>query len=335
MPIDRLSTLITRALRDGRVDLKETKALIAETSTKPTLSSDDRQRLRTFLDQNMSKFDDAAQLALEQYLSSTPASPNARRVSEPPLMNETDRATTAWKDVIGGKLYVDGIDADDITQGEAGDCYLLSTLAVLAKTNPDAIKNAITDNGDGTFDVRFFEKGKRGKLTEVVVTVDGKLPTGPEGSVYAASRNTTELWGPIIEKAYASWYGGYENIGQGGMAGDVLLALTGRKSDYVDHIADTTDSQLWSKMSAASKERRPMVAGTYDEDAKIDYESQNMSAGHAYSVFGVSEKAGERFVTLRDPHGTQEWGNDGKVDGIFTMPFSKFRELYDDLYVSR
>lgn len=123
------------------------------------------------------------------------------------------------------------------------------------------------------------------------------------------------------------------NIEQGGLAGDAIFALTGRKSDYVDHIAETDDAQLWDQTQAATASNRLMVAGTYDADAKIDYESKGMSSGHAYSVFGVSEQNGERFVTLRHPHADTEWGRDGKVDGTFTMPWATFRELYDDLYV--
>ena len=56
-------------------------------------------------------------------------------------------------------------------------------------------------------------------------------------------------------------------------------------------------------------------------------------ANHAYSVLGVEEKNGEKFVKLRNPWGQSEYGNDGKNDGFFSLPLSKFTELYASLYV--
>ena len=43
----------------------------------------------------------------------------------------------------------------DIQQGSYGDCYFLSSLGALARNDPNAVKNMIHDNGNGTYTVTF------------------------------------------------------------------------------------------------------------------------------------------------------------------------------------
>ncbi len=41
-------------------------------------------------------------------------------------------------------------------QGELGDCYFISSLGMIADSNPQAIENMFVNNGDGTYTVRFY-----------------------------------------------------------------------------------------------------------------------------------------------------------------------------------
>jgi len=77
----------------------------------------------------------------------------------------------------------------------------------------------------------------------------------------------------------------------------------------------------------------PVAAGTHGTDQASLYTNTGVYANHAYSVLGVEEKNGEKFVKLRNPWGQSEYGNDGKNDGFFSLPLSKFTELYSSLYV--
>jgi hypothetical protein len=52
-----------------------------------------------------------------------------------------------------------GPSMNDVNQGYLGDCYLLSSLAEVAKQNPDIIHSMFTDNGNGTYGVRFYVDG--------------------------------------------------------------------------------------------------------------------------------------------------------------------------------
>ncbi|MEN9214763.1 MAG: C2 family cysteine protease, partial [Gloeomargarita sp. DG_1_6_bins_138] len=110
---------------------------------------------------------------------------------------------------VRGSLFKNGISAEDIVQGEVGDCYFLATLASIAHEQPSRIESMFIDNGDDTFTVRFFNNGKAD-----YVTVDRYLPTrnslwssgkavyaGWGGGRYDSSDN--ELWVALAEKAYA------------------------------------------------------------------------------------------------------------------------------------
>ena len=66
-----------------------------------------------------------------------------------------------------------GPSMSDINQGELGDCYLLCALAEVANQDPSAITSMITNNGNGTYGVRFYVDG-----VARYVTVDNQLANG-------------------------------------------------------------------------------------------------------------------------------------------------------------
>lgn len=259
---------------------------------------------------------------------------------EPALMKDSDPTKVKYGDVLGGQLYVDGLSYADVTQGESGDCYFLSSVAAVAADDPAALTKALTDNGNGTYTVRFFEKS-HGQAKPVFVTVDGQLPLADgQAPDYASGSNPKELWAPIFEKAYAKWKGGYENIGEGGQAGDALYALTGTSSSYVEDLHHANPDATWRRMLAATAAKQPMVAGTdAQNDQPIKYEAQGLVDDHAYTVLSAQEEHGERTVTLRNPWGQTGFKGDlhphDADDGVFTMKFDDFQKLYGDLYLMK
>src|SRR5688572_10183899 len=54
-------------------------------------------------------------------------------------------------------LFIDGPSASDIRQAGVADCNVISAIAAVAEANPQAIRDAIRDNGDGTFTIRLFD----------------------------------------------------------------------------------------------------------------------------------------------------------------------------------
>ena len=97
----------------------------------------------------------------------------------------------------GGPSYL------DVNQGDVGDCYFLAALAETALTDPSLIERMISRNSNGTYSVLFHVDGQ-----DDYVTVNDQLPVLQDG--YAAANgstlqfdNSTTLWSPLIEKAYA------------------------------------------------------------------------------------------------------------------------------------
>lgn len=90
-------------------------------------------------------------------------------------------------------LFEDGIDTNDVEQGQMGDCYFLSAIAVLgsAQTRDKFVLLSSDDEFAqcGAFCIRFYDGGK-----EDIVIVDDTLPL--LGGEFFGCRTPTgkELW---------------------------------------------------------------------------------------------------------------------------------------------
>jgi Calpain family cysteine protease len=204
-----------------------------------------------------------------------------------------------------GEGHTHQVSHTDINQGDLGDCYLLAAIAAAAKTDPQRLKDMITDHGDGTYTVRFAEK---------TIKVDNRLPTAEGGNLAYASwgKDSPELWVAIIEKAYAKMQGGYEGqtyLWQGSESSLPSIAweqLFGAQTGFhplprlLDYImvpkkysqAVCTESKIWSLLQQGKTNGWPMAF---------------TDTTHAYAVIRVERP----IVWLWDPHGHEkpvDWG---------------------------
>jgi len=245
-----------------------------------------------------------------------------------PLARDGRPSTTRFT----GPLFVDGAKPTDVQQGSIGNCYVPAAMAAMAQACPDAIASMFRDNGDGTYTVRLYDTSWVPVPKQVLVTVDGELYARGSSPMYGKSIGTSgaeqmELWFPLFEKAYAVFRGGYDVVGQGGAGGKVMSHVLGSYDDYTDVPSSTADV-VWQKLFGAVSAGHPTTAGTHGQGESHRYMNSGLYANHAYSVLGAREEGGQRFVTLRNPWGSSEAGNDGKNDGIFELPFEKFMHLF-------
>ena len=202
---------------------------------------------------------------------------------------------------------------DDINQGQLGDCYFLSAMAAVARTNPAALRRLIKDNGDGTYDVTLYVAGSHGWSNKTPQTVritsefpmqKGAIADAHSGSDRGGTGKTddAELWPMLLEKALATIRGSYHAI-EGGFGVDgfnVLLPTASAK--YT--ISPNAPDQAFSRIAAALHAGRALTAGSVHSltpALQKRADERTLVLGHEYSVQSVD--VGKRKVQLQNPWG--------------------------------
>lgn len=321
----RYRARLDKTLTDDRVTVKEADALI-KNAKNGHFSEVEAHYLSGFVDRKKRAFDPEARAKLVAFVDGEMEdlakiagdTGLASRPKQPKLTEDSKKTGLVTWDVKPGALTVDGFGMDDALQGQVGDCYFIAALASVAKTHPELLANAVKTNRDGTYTVTFFEN-KQGKLSPVKITIDGTLANRSGRLEYAAARETKELWPMIFEKAYAAWKGGFDAI-EAGMSATALEALTGAKPDFFAVTSDSNQSELWADLKKVTAGGGCVVALSKPWDPS----ERGVVADHAYTLLGVEERNGQKLVHLRNPWGEREPGQDGRDDGIFSMPLEKF-----------
>jgi hypothetical protein len=243
------------------------------------------------------------------------------------------------------------IEPTDIKQGNLGDCWLLSSLAALAEF-PEVVQYCFVDddvNPSGKYTLRLFDtsRGARGRWMEVVV--DDLIPairgsSSRKEPCFAKSVDN-EFWVCLLEKAFAKYCGGYNQL-SGGFPALALTALTSCKSLIYyfvpdsDQILECTPGETnLRNFSAGGSLSLEATGSSFDHDGFwkqllwFDYrhclmvitssgvdefsesggsgpEGTGLVDGHAYSLRDVKEVDGFRLVNIRNPWGHFEWGGD-------------------------
>ena len=159
------------------------------------------------------------------------------------------------------KFFSDGIESNDVIQGNLGDCWFISALSVLA-TKDYLLRGEFSDEilvkkkirkidyiklASGVYPPIFHSFRKKGifcfrfykNFKWRYVLVDNRLPCRPIGHVkqtpqllYAKCRDINEFWVPMIEKAFAKLHGSYKAI-ESGFINEGLVDLTGMCADKI------------------------------------------------------------------------------------------------------
>ncbi|MDQ7825880.1 MAG: C2 family cysteine protease [Candidatus Eremiobacteraeota bacterium] len=209
-----------------------------------------------------------------------------------------------------------------IQQGYLGDCYFIAPLYGLCRNNPQAVRNMITDNGNGTYTVRL-----PGRDPATVST-----PTDAEIAIYACA-GADGLWLAIIEKAYGqtinngAWFSTStipaEAADGGGLIRTGLGAVTGHGVD-VDWLWCTRYGTTRNKLQEALQNGRVITAATVRNPSL-----RGIAGNHAYAITG--HNADTNRIRFRNPWGfggepTNAGGQaqDGSNDGIFEISMEDF-----------
>jgi hypothetical protein len=204
-----------------------------------------------------------------------------------PILGDRLRAPLFVK----GAGDVDEVSMNDVKQRNLGDCYFMSALAAVARTDPQRIKDMVVDHGDGTYTVTFKQRVGSDPYAQFIdhpITVTGDFPGGVSGRGHAAGgdltdQGTLEIWPLVFEKAFGQYMNTvnpYEMFkdnpyGQLAWAGTPLLALealTGRPVG-VDGLKDLSQMGI----------SKPIYLGPPPKD--FDQLLSDFESGKAISVF--------------------------------------------------
>uniref|UniRef100_A0A8C2F5V6 Calpain 5a n=1 Tax=Cyprinus carpio TaxID=7962 RepID=A0A8C2F5V6_CYPCA len=230
-------------------------------------------------------------------------------------------------------LFVNGISAHDLHQGQLGNCWFVAACSSLAsrealwqKVIPDwkdqEWDEQKPESYAGIFHFRFWRFGEW-----VDVVIDDRLPTANGKLIYCHSNDSNEFWSALVEKAYAN-------------------NLPSLRFSYLDSV--------------------PQATNQADIEARLDC---GLVKGHAYAVTDVrkvrlgtgllaffkSEKLS--MIRMRNPWGEREWngawsdsseewkrvskgererlGVTVEDDGEFWMDFEDFCKYFTDLILCR
>jgi len=232
-----------------------------------------------------------------------------------------------------------GNDANDVSQGSLGDCWLLSAFSILAE-HDDLMKQVlVTDERDekGVVGVRLFKNGQ----WKLIVT-DETFPiksnvfsyAGAESSLYrgdfrqrdmrgkkrlaapafCTSGTRNELWPMYLEKAYARYFGSYSAI-VGGLVHTALVDLTGQTGFCVDMRSEESKTDIRSgalfKRILGYHEAGYLMGCGSNSGSDSNTSAQGIVQGHAYSILNVVEASDQngshQLIRARNPWGSSEW----------------------------
>ncbi|MFD3163516.1 C2 family cysteine protease [Herpetosiphon sp. NSE202] len=253
------------------------------------------------------------------------------------LNQTTDQAAkyqAAYLDIsemrrVEGQLYVaggadmrQGIHPSDADQGQIGDCFVVASLAAIAQHNPDVIRNAIEDNGDGSYTVTFYQRESNNRFNrlnnwldngydQVKITVTAEFPVLADGThpyIYENQEmlnGKRELWPAIMEKAYGQFLSQssdpiemYSTLNRGGNPADVLEAITGQPSVLAD-----PKTYSMRQLAELHNSKQAIIFGTHEPENPLvnqaAFVNKHLQPKHAYYVSHVDQQRNR--VSLRNP----------------------------------
>uniref|UniRef100_A0A665TE71 Calpain 5a n=1 Tax=Echeneis naucrates TaxID=173247 RepID=A0A665TE71_ECHNA len=262
------------------------------------------------------------------------------RLFEDPLFPTTDQSLFYQSNQIGRvtwkrpkelssnpHLFVDGISAHDLHQGQLGNCWFVAACSSLAsreslwqKVIPDWKDQEWDDDKPesyaGIFHFRFWRFGEW-----VDVVIDDQLPTVNGELIYCHSNDSNEFW-----RLMCVMCGCYEAL-DGGNTADALVDFTGGVSEPMDLVEggfkddEEKRNELFERVLKVHN-RGGLISCSIRATSAADMEARlacGLVKGHAYAVTDVrrvrlghgllayfrSDKL--TMIRMRNPWGQREW----------------------------
>ncbi|XP_037389030.1 calpain-5-like [Pygocentrus nattereri] len=228
-------------------------------------------------------------------------------------------------------LFVEGISAHDLNQGEVGNCWFVAACSCLA-LKPHLWQKVIPNWKEQEWDPKHpeyyagifhFQFWIFGEWTDVVV--DDRLPTINGKLIYCHSKSNNEFWSALLEKAYAKLSGCYESL-NGGNTGDAVVDFSGAVNEPISlesgpyrtdpKAREKLFSDLMTVYDRGGIISCSITASPHERELRLP---NGLVKGHAYSVTAVRRvRLGHgllaffkndtiTLIRMRNPWGKHEW----------------------------
>ena len=263
---------------------------------------------------------------------------------------QIDNSNIVWrtaKEIFGEnvKIFGETTSIKDIKLGPAENSYFLSGISSLSEF-PNIVLQlfrtvSLPDDGSPIEVCMKIE----GKWT--IIFLDDRFMVNKENNIPIFSTSPTKnIWGMILEKAWAKSCGGYENI-INGTSKEIFEAFTPFRVFEIDIKKDGNEA-LWKYLYSAFEYNCMMTCLT--KDNITDLESIGFINNHNFSILGYQENELDKnknniikLLKMRNPLNIidiskkdliSEFGIQNiKENGIFLMDYNKFIKIFSSITV--
>lgn len=255
------------------------------------------------------------------------------------------------------QVFYNGVEPNDICQGNLQDCPFLSAVSSLA-TIPNLVTCLFINEEKSREHCYGVYLRINGRWR--IILVDDFFPCyNFIGDNFAFTKtNGNELWVILLEKAWAKVAGSYAGI-IGGHSHEIFdLICNGFPEIF--NIKDYKEDQIWKKFeeSLGKRNKDPnkiclMTTSTYGDVNTFKELSNGLLSGHIYTLLDILQIGNEKLVKLRNPWGYKEYSGawsdfdanrwtpelkkkyrgDEKIDnddGTFYIPFQEYLKYFED-----
>ena len=188
------------------------------------------------------------------------------------------------------------------------------------------------------------------------ILIDTQIPCGPDNlPSYGRVQNSDEMWLPLVEKAYAKYYGSYEALNQRQTIADTFVDLTGGSVEILNpsELAASHDKNVvWNWISRWYSEGCVLATQLVGQDNITDEGIMPNRLYGVVDIYGAEDTM--RMVRVRNPWGHPDytgpfadhdamWNKHPELkvnlhyepnpDGTFWMPFDNWLESFNQLYL--
>lgn len=228
--------------------------------------------------------------------------------------------------LFGSENEIESIKAGNVIQRGVGNCTFMSSLAAVANTNPELIRDMIVDNKDGSYTVKF-------PGWKYDYKVEG--PTQAEAGLYSLT-GQHGIWVGVLEKAYGKFFNAEgKNVKPlqeytDNRGSKLALEFLSGKEPQLVKFKDKSKEEILELLDKAflQEKKYPLTAGISKGNDDVEASVDGFARNHEYTVLDFKrDKEKIAVLTIRNPNDDGSKGTKGTI----TVDFATFWRNFEDI----